>query len=58
MHHDLGDSSTNVLVVGYGLCRTYHKDRGHHLFVGPLMGGGAPMSPVDFKKWQCPLSLF
>ena len=20
--------------------------------------GGSPMSPVDFKKWQCPLSLF
>ena len=20
--------------------------------------GGPPMSPVDFKKWQCPLSLF
>ena len=19
--------------------------------------GGSPMSPVDFKKWQCPLSL-
>ena len=27
----------------------------------PLAGaldGGSPMSPVDFKKWQCPLSLF
>ena len=22
-----------------------------------LMGGGGQMSPVDFKKWQCPLSL-
>ena len=21
-------------------------------------GGGGPMLPVDFKKWQCPLSLF
>ena len=19
---------------------------------------GSPMSPIDFKKWQCPLSLF
>ena len=25
--------------------------------VGPLIGG-PPVSPVDFKKWQCPLSLF
>ena len=25
--------------------------------VGPLMGG-SPISPVYFKKWQCPLSLF
>ena len=22
------------------------------------LDGGSPMSPVDFKKWQCPLSLF
>ena len=21
------------------------------------LDGGSPMSPVDFKKWQCPLSL-
>ena len=21
-------------------------------------GGGGTMSPVDFKKWQCPLSLY
>ena len=21
-------------------------------------GGGSPKSPVNFKKWQCPLSLF
>ena len=26
-------------------------------FIGAL-DGGSPMSPVDFKKWQCPLSLF
>ena len=29
--------------------------------MGPLLGeggGSSPMSPVDFKKWQCPLSLF
>ena len=25
--------------------------------VGPLTGGGLPMSPVDFKKWQCHMSL-
>ena len=27
--------------------------------VGPLTGGGGgvPMSPVDFKKWQCHMSL-
>ena len=29
-----------------------------HPPLGPLMGGGSPMSPVDFKKWQCPLSQF
>ena len=28
-----------------------------HSRLGPLMGGN-PISPVDFKKWQCPLSLF
>ena len=22
------------------------------------LDGGPQMSPVDFKKWQCPLSLF
>ena len=22
------------------------------------LDGGSPLSPVDFKKWQCPLSLF
>ena len=22
------------------------------------LDGGSPISPVDFKKWQCPLSLF
>ena len=22
------------------------------------LDGGSPVSPVDFKKWQCPLSLF
>ena len=22
------------------------------------LGGGSPVSHVDFKKWQCPLSLF
>ena len=24
---------------------------------GPLMGGGVPMSCVNFKKWQCCVSL-
>ena len=22
------------------------------------LGGGSPMSHVEYKKWQCPLSLF
>ena len=30
---------------------------GDHATYGAL-DGGSPMSPVDFKKWQCPLSLF
>ena len=25
---------------------------------GPGWGGGGAVSPADFKKWQCPLSLF
>ena len=26
--------------------------------MGGALDGGPPVSPVDFKKWQCPLSLF
>ena len=39
-----------------------HIREENRLLVGiPIYGaldGGSPMSPVDFKKWQCPLSLF
>ena len=28
------------------------------LFKSGALDGGSPMSPVDFKKWQCPLSLY
>ena len=28
------------------------------LWIFGALDGGSPMSPVHFKKWQCPLSLF
>ena len=31
---------------------------GNNLYNIGALDGGPPMSPVDFKKWQCPLSLF
>ena len=45
---------------GHCMIKTYNSPHNIHSpweprIVGPLMG--APMLPVDFKKWQCPLSL-
>ena len=51
----LGPESRRALTFQYGLHITPHITSLWALDGG---GGGSPMSPVDFKKWQCPLSLF
>ena len=45
----------------YGVSKTSTCRHTHIIVYCPHKGaldGGSPMSPVDFKKWQCPMSLF